>query len=130
MSDTGTEDLTPLAARLEKAERERGEARRERDDARKQIIVGWYGDEVPSYTQGPPTHELEELMTADQANHLVAKLVEARGALDKATAELEMWRECAEGLSAFVVPVPADMADHAGCAEALAEFERLKEASK
>lgn len=37
------------------------------------------------------------------------------------------WRQCAERLAPFVVPVPADMADHAGCAEALAQFDRLKE---
>ena len=42
----------------------------------------------------------------------------------------DQWRECAERLAAFVVPVPADMADHAACAAALAEFDRLKEASK
>lgn len=47
-----------------------------------------------------------------------------------ATKERDQWRECAESLAAFVVPVAADMADHAACAAALAEFERLKEDSK
>ena len=32
---------------------------RERDEARKQTIVGWHEDEVPRYTQGPPTLERE-----------------------------------------------------------------------
>jgi hypothetical protein len=41
--------------------------------------------------------------------------------------ERDEWRERAERLAAFVVPVPEDMADHSACAAALAEFERLKE---
>jgi hypothetical protein len=49
---------------------------------------------------------------------------------DELREQLGEWRECAEKLAPFVVPVPADMADHGACAAALAEFERLKEGGK
>jgi hypothetical protein len=60
----------------------------------------------------------------------------ATGRLSSVTGQIEAcrerdeWRECAEKLAPFVIPIPADMADHAGCAEALAEFERLMETTK
>jgi hypothetical protein len=59
-----------------------------------------------------------------------AKADRAEKMLRIAAAKADEWRECAEKLTAFVVPVPRDMADHAACASALAEFERLKESSK
>lgn len=72
--------------------------------------------------------ERDEARSLAQAGY--AKAERAEKMLRHAAAKADQWRECAERLAAFVVPVPADMADHAGCAEALAEFERLKEASK
>ena len=71
---------------------------------------------------------LHEARSLAQAGY--AKAERAEKMLIHAAAKADQWRECAERLSAFVVPVPADMADHAGCAEALAEFERLKESGK
>jgi hypothetical protein len=49
--------------------------------------------------------------------------------IERLERERDEWRECAEKLESFVyTPFAAD--EHAACAAALAEFERLKEASK
>ena len=37
-----------------------------------QIISGFYEDRVPQYSQGAPTHELQEVATAEEVNHLVS----------------------------------------------------------
>jgi hypothetical protein len=63
----------------------------------------------------------------DEARETAQDLLEKNA---KQAVNLVRWRECAERLAAFVVPVTADMADHTAGAAALAEFERLKEASK
>lgn len=44
---------------------------RERDEARAQIVSGFFGDEVPTFRQGAPTHELEEVVTAEDCAHWV-----------------------------------------------------------
>ena len=47
-------------------------------EARGQMVSGFYGEEIPEYAQGAPTHELQEILTAEEANGLVKKIVELR----------------------------------------------------
>ena len=49
---------------------------------RKQIVYGFYENEFPEYTQGT-CHELSEPITAEEANGLVRKLMEAREQLEE-----------------------------------------------
>jgi hypothetical protein len=65
----------------------------------------------------------------DEAQAGYAKAERAEKMLRHAAAKADQWRECAEKLESFVyTPFAAD--EHAACAAALAEFKRLKEASK
>ena len=75
--------------------------------------------------------------TAEMAEELKRERDEAQAAFAIATDQLvvaqsqaRQWHQCAKKLAPFVVPIPADMADHTACVGALAEFERLKEDGK
>jgi protein-tyrosine-phosphatase len=46
-----------------------------------QLISGFYEEEIPQFTQGEPTHELQELVTAEEVTSYVQRLVELRKAL-------------------------------------------------
>jgi hypothetical protein len=71
--------------------------------------------------------ERDEARSLAQAGY--AKAERAEKMLRTAAAKADQWRECAEKLESFVyTPFAAD--EHAACAAALAEFKRLKEASK
>ena len=39
-----------------------------------QVISGFYEDEVPYFRQGYPTHELEEIVTADHVQWMCSEL--------------------------------------------------------
>jgi hypothetical protein len=95
--------MTDLARKLE----------RERDEARQQEQIHY--------------DNLHEARSLAQAGY--AKAERAEKMLIHAAAWAHQWRECAEKLESFVyTPFAAD--EHAACAAALAEFKRLKEASK
>jgi hypothetical protein len=140
------------AQEIEKLERERDELRRERDEAlvlaggastlrelanlHVEALLCWSTAErerdeerTITFRQADCIEELER--ERDEARQELADEMERgrvmRGLLESGGNE---WRECAEKLSAFVVPVPVEMADHAACAVALAEFERLKGETK
>jgi hypothetical protein len=70
----------------------------------------------------------DEARSERQAGY--AKAERGEKMLRIAAAKADQWRECADRLAAFVVPVAADMSDHAACKAALAEFERLKGETK
>jgi hypothetical protein len=42
------------------------------------VISGFYEDEIPSFQQGIPTHELQDVVTADEVRGYVAMIVELR----------------------------------------------------
>ena len=71
-------DLLACADRIEHLQSELTELRQ-------QVISGFYEDEFPSYAQGVPTHELQDVMTAAEANGLIKmikKLRQAEESLD------------------------------------------------
>lgn len=41
---------------------------------KEQLISGFYADEKPVYTQGEPTHEFQELLTAEECNFMVNRI--------------------------------------------------------
>ena len=43
-------------------------------DEKSKQITGYHGDEHPVYEQGAPTHELEDLMKADEANGMIKRI--------------------------------------------------------
>jgi hypothetical protein len=56
--------------------------------ARLEQVSGWWLEEYPSFKQGAPTHEQEELLTAYQANALVSTIKQLRQQVDSLSAEL------------------------------------------
>ena len=42
------------------------------------IVSGFYEDEAPVYSQGLPTHELQSVLTAEEANGLVSRITDLR----------------------------------------------------
>jgi len=46
------------------------------EDLRKNEIWGFYLDEKPTFKQGPPTHELQELVTAEECQRYVDRIEE------------------------------------------------------
>jgi hypothetical protein len=50
-------------------------------EARAAQISGFYEDRVPQFRQGPPVHELESLVTADEVAGYVRKIEELRAKL-------------------------------------------------
>jgi|HubBroStandDraft_5_1064220.scaffolds.fasta_scaffold186146_3 hypothetical protein len=43
-------------------------------DLEKQVISGFYEEEIPQFRQGCPRHELEELVTAEEVQHYVDRI--------------------------------------------------------
>ncbi|WP_394999729.1 hypothetical protein [Acinetobacter sp.] len=43
-------------------------------EAEKKQISGFYEEQYPSYQQGAPHHEMQELVTAEECNNLIAKI--------------------------------------------------------
>jgi hypothetical protein len=43
-------------------------------DLEKRVVSGFWHDDYPSFRQGIPTHEVEEDLTAGQANSIVERL--------------------------------------------------------
>ena len=53
-----------------------------------EVVSGFYEDEYPVYTDGPPTHELQDVVTAEELNGLVGKLIEAQAIIDQQAARI------------------------------------------
>lgn len=56
-------------------------------EARKKQIAGCWVDEYPVFRQGEPIHELEEVLTAEQANMLVKMISDLREQVRRLQAE-------------------------------------------
>jgi DNA repair exonuclease SbcCD ATPase subunit len=72
---------------------------------KKMIVSGFYEDEIPTYKQGFPTHELEEAVTAESCTGLVNKIIalkervwELENKLTAITADKETWIDHAKEL--------------------------------
>lgn len=52
-------------------------------ELKSQLISGFYANEIPVYSQGEPTHELQELLTAKEANGMVDRITKLREGLKK-----------------------------------------------
>jgi hypothetical protein len=50
----------------------------------KQVISGFYEDEVPIFEQGPPHHELQSVVTAEEVAGYVRVIEELRRELNRA----------------------------------------------
>lgn len=48
-----------------------------------QLISGFYEDRVPQFEQGPPHHELQQLVTAEEVTRYVAKIEQLSAALEQ-----------------------------------------------
>jgi hypothetical protein len=57
----------------------------ELDRVEKLVVSGFYENELPQFVQGEPTHELQDVVTADQMDKLYAELRSIRAELAKAT---------------------------------------------
>jgi len=57
-------------------------------------VSGFYEEARPVYTQGPPTHELQDLVTAEEANGLIEKIVELEKLVKQLREALEHARGC------------------------------------
>jgi hypothetical protein len=53
-------------------------------------ISGFYEEKLPSYSQGSPIHELQELATADEVNRLVAQFATERQRREQAERMLDL----------------------------------------
>lgn len=51
-------------------------------EARKKQVAGWWMDEHPVFRQGEPIHEMEEVLTAEQANMLVSMIKDLKQQLE------------------------------------------------
>ena len=60
-------------------------------DTKAKLISGFYEDEVPHYAQGSPTHELQELVTAADVQHIVNALHESQVKLARAVEAIEKY---------------------------------------
>jgi len=66
------------------------------DEAKKKQIAVFDGDEYPSFRQGEPNHELEELFTAEAATNVMNKLKEAHEQIDSLKANAVESKEVPE----------------------------------
>ncbi len=69
------------------------EERAEVEDLRKQIISGFYEEEVPIFRQGSPIHELESTVTAEEVSGYVEKIKSLRKQLAECQAREAKLRE-------------------------------------
>lgn len=53
----------------------------ELQEARAQIVSGFYEERVPAFQQGAPTHELQDVVTAAEVTGYVARIEQLRGEL-------------------------------------------------
>lgn len=58
-----------------------------------QIVSAFLGDEIPSFRQGAPSHELEYVVTAEDCSRWINELVELRAACKELVEALELIRK-------------------------------------
>jgi hypothetical protein len=56
-----------------------------------QVISGFYEEEIPLFTQGEPTHELQDVVTADEVTRYVMKIVSLTKELEGVKAAVDNW---------------------------------------
>lgn len=91
--DTIDDLLAEASAQLR--DRHEADARRI-EELEKQIIFGFYEEEFPSYSQGPQQSEIQDLMTAVEANGMAKTIHENAAELSRLRAENEKLREALE----------------------------------
>lgn len=105
-----------LVVRLRNAAQPLIDAARESVRLRTKLVTGFYGDNVPTFRQGTPEHELEDLVTADECAGYIKQISELRAELEKAQAE----RDNASG---NYLALLSDMED---AQKAILEIERMR----
>lgn len=72
-----------LAFQLVVAEQVRQDLVQQIQDLNKNLIFGFYEEKIPIYAQGPQQSELQELVTADEVNKIIAHLVKVKTERDE-----------------------------------------------
>ena len=70
-------------------------AQKQLKDAQHGLISGFYEDGIPEFRQGPPTHELQSLVTAEEVNAYVKRIHELLSQLQHAQEDLASARQAA-----------------------------------
>jgi hypothetical protein len=91
--------LPPSLAELHAANPWLKELLDEKDRQLKQVVSGWFLDEVPSFRQGPPMHELEETIDAEWCSAMVKKIVHLREQLSAARERTTRQRNALKALN-------------------------------
>lgn len=59
-------------------------------EAQASVVSGWFMDEVPSFRQGAPVHEMEEVITASDATAWISKIIELHSKITQLETEAEL----------------------------------------